>query len=190
MEGDKVKGMGWFLLAWFTLFLVMCTILATAGCMTIAEPLKPNSGAICMTAEMYQKTIDDAFNAGHEEARLEIRPRAAVELNLITLEQLKAFLITDQCDRCGSSVPTEDASLACLDRADCLMAAARIAGWDAYGVVMNFKDGGAHAIVTFPLKDGTLVFVEPWHDVVVRTPVVGDTYYNTHNVIEKIGILK
>jgi hypothetical protein len=189
VEGDKVKGMGWFMLGWFTLFIVMCVILATAGCMPPVEPLKADSGAICMTAEMYQKTIDDAFNAGHEEARLEIRPRAAVELNLITLEQLKAFLKTDQCDRCESSVPTEDASLACLDRAECLMAAARIAGWDAYGVVMNFPEY-SHAIVAFPLKNGDLAFVEPWHDVIVKTPIVGDTYYNTNNVIEKIAILK
>lgn len=185
-----MKGVLWGAVAWVALFLVMCVILATVGCITPVEPLKAEKDAICMTSEMYQKTIDDAFNAGHEEARLEIRPRAAVELNLITLEQLNVFLKDDQCDRCGSSVPTEDVSLACLDRADCLMAAARIAGWDAYGVVMNFEEGGSHAIVAFPLKDGKLAFVEPWQDVVVRTPVVGDRYHTTNNIIEKVGLLK
>jgi hypothetical protein len=157
--------------------------------MPLLDSEKADSGAICMTSEMYQKTVDDAFNAGHEEALSEVRPYADVELNLITLPQLEAFLKADQCDRCLSNVPGEDASGACLDRADCLTAAARIKGWDAYGVVMNFAEN-SHAIVAFPLKDGTIVFVEPWYDVVVNTPTVGERYYTTDNVIEKIGILR
>jgi hypothetical protein len=171
---------------------LMCVILANVGCMPLKTADSPDSGAICMTAEMYQKTIDESFNAGHEEARLEIRPRADVELNLITLPQLQDFLKSDQCDRCQSSVPSEDASLACLDRAECLTAAARLAKWDSYGVVLNFTGNSSHAIVAFPLKDGGIAYVEPWMDALTPTPPkVGERYYfSKDQIIEKIGLLR
>jgi hypothetical protein len=183
VEGDKVKGMGWFLLVWFATFLAMCTILAfLPGCLSV-EPLKADCG-----------DYNSGFAAGYQKAQSElvcpIPVKADVELKLWDSKaQIQAFLKADQCDRCLSSVPTEGPEWACLERAECLLSASRNAGYDGYGVVMNFASA-AHAIVAFPLKDGSLVFCEPWTDQIVPTPVVGGDYINHKNVIEKIVVLR
>jgi hypothetical protein len=188
VEGDKVKGMGWFLVGWFTLFVVMCVILANIGCMPLKTADSPDSGAICMTSELYQKALDEAFNAGHEEALSETRPRADVELKLWKdTAQVQAFLDENQCDRCLSNVPGEDADDSCLDRATCLMITCRSMGYQSFLVVMNFKSNTSHAIVAFPMKDGSIVFAEPWIDLVVPTPKVGEPYINNNNIVDKIG---
>ena len=177
-------------MVWPKLLLTLVLVLAM-GCVTPVAPEKPENGAICMTPEMLQTTMDAACNEGYAngyaKAKAEVVPRADVELSLITKAQLVAFLKADQCDRCTSSVAGEDTSEACLDRADCLTSAARIEGWDIYGVVINFKDG-SHALVAFPTDDG-LIYVEPWTDQIV-TVQLGRVYAPAGKVVEKIGILK
>lgn len=187
MEAGKVDGFGKFLLFWTAAFLLLMLVLALS-CM---PPEKPENGAICMTPEMLQKTMDqcctEGYANGYAKAKAEVVPRADIELNLITKAELVAFLKADQCDRCTSSVAGEDTSEACLDRADCLTSAARIEQWDCYGVVINFKNG-SHALVAFPTEDG-LLFVEPWTDQIVSVQL-GRVYAPAGKVIEKIGILK
>jgi hypothetical protein len=149
--------------------------------MPVVAPEKVENGAICLTPEMLKSTMDSAcaegYANGYAKAKAEIAPRADVELNKWdSAEQIMAFLKNDQSDRCSSSVPGEDPSLACLDRAESLTHACRIAGMDSYGVVMNFQGDGSHAIVAFPMKNGTVQFVEPWYDKIVPTPEVGKAY--------------
>lgn len=194
MEGNKVDGFGKFLIVWTAAFFALLVILAlTSSCMPSVEPQKAENGAICLTPEMYQRAIDaatrDGYADGYAKAKAEIAPRADVELNLITRDKLIAFLKADQCDRCTSDVPGETEAESCLDRAECLLNSARNEGWDAYAVIMNFPDG-SHAIVAFPLKDGTLAFVEPWTDSIEEYVGVGKTYIPARKVIEKLGILK
>jgi hypothetical protein len=160
--------------------LLLCVVALTLACQTPA----PDSGGICMTSDAYRVAMEEAFNAGHEEARSEIRPYADVELNLFTYTDLRAFLQADQCDRCRSVLPYEEDSVACLERASCLMAHARDAGYYSYAIVMNFKDG-AHVIVAFPTKDEGDVYIEPWTDLAVPKPRAGDYYINRLNLIEK-----
>lgn len=188
MEDGKVDGFGKFLIGWTGAFLLLMLVLASC-CVPIETP--PENGAICLTPEMLQKTMDqcctEGYANGYAKAKAEIVPRADVELNLITKDKLAAFLKLDQCDRCTSSVAGEDTDEACLDRADCLTSSARNEQWDCYGVVINFKDG-SHALVAFPTSDG-LLFVEPWTDQIV-TVQLGRVYAPAGKVIEKIGILK
>jgi hypothetical protein len=196
MEGDnKVHGFGKFLLFWLAGFLALVIVLACLGC-SPGEPLKADSGAICMTPEALQFQLNEAYANGYAKAMAENPAAGDVVLNRFTKERLIAFLKWDQCDRCLSSVESEDTSEACLDRASCLMASARNEGVDVYGVVMNFKEDGAHAIVAFPLKDGSLVYVEPWLDMIVTKVNVGDNYLSNFpgmtkkQIIEKIVLLK
>jgi hypothetical protein len=88
-----------------------------------------------------------------------------------------------------SSVPDEagDPSVACLDRATCIMNKCRDAGFYSLLVVMNFQSDTSHAIIAFPTKDLKLVFVEPMLDLIVPAPKVGEPYLNKNNIIEKIG---
>jgi hypothetical protein len=190
MEVDKkVDGFGKFLIGWTAAFLLLMLVLALS-CM---PPENPENGAICMTPEMLQKTMDqcctEGYANGYAKAKAEQPKRADVELNLITKDKLTAFLNLDQCDRCMSDV--YNTANSCLARAECLLASARSHGWDAYGVVINFEgaDGGAHALVAFPLKDGTLVYVEPWYDT-LEVVEVGKPYRPAHKIIEEMGILK
>jgi hypothetical protein len=201
MEGGKVRGMLWLLAGWFTLFLVMCVILANIGCMPVETAVSPGSGTICMTAEALDRQLVDAYADGYAKAKADAPAQADVELDLWdSPAQIMAFLKSDDCDRCQSSVPSEGPELACLDRAECLLFSMRLNGMDGYGVIMNFQNDGAHAIVAFPMKDGTLLFVEPWLDQIVPTPEIGKPYltdriyfqYKTSGllIIEKIGILR
>jgi hypothetical protein len=170
------------------LALALCIILLYAVSCAPVEPLKPDSGAICMTSEMYQQNLDDSFNRGHEEATLENAFRMKdVQLKQFKYADLVAFLKADQCDRCLSSVPGEDAEDSCLDRASCLMNACRSNGFQSYLVVMNFENQTSHAIIAFPTKDKGLIFVEPWLDQIVPAPKVGEQYLNPNNIIKKVG---
>jgi hypothetical protein len=187
MEDGKVDGFGKFLLFWTAAFLLLMLVLALS-CM---PPEKPENGAICMTPDMLQKTMDqcctEGYANGYAKAKAEVVPRADVELNLITKDKLAAFLKLDQCDRCTSAVYEPEDS--CLARAECLTASARSYDWDAYGVVMNFAEGGSHAVVAFPLKDGTIVYIEPWYDT-IEVVEVGRIYRPAQKTIEEIGTFK
>ena len=182
MESAKVDGFGKFLLACTVAFLLLLLALSCA-------PPPPPPGAICLTVQALDRQLSEAYANGYAKAKAEVVPRADVELNLITREQLLSFLKSDPCDRCLSNV--YDAANSCLSRAECLLCSARAKGWDSYGVVINFEgaDGGAHALVAFPLDDGTVVFVEPWYDT-IEIVEVGKTYRPARKVIEEIGILK
>jgi hypothetical protein len=185
MEGGKVRGILWLLAGWFTLFLVMCVILANISCMPPAAAEKPESGAICMTAEALDRQLLAAYGDGYAKAKAEAPAPADVELKIFKYADLMAFLKLDDCDRCGSE-------LDCLDRAECLTLSARNydGGYDSYAVVMNFSNNSAHAIVAFPTKDRGLVFIEPRYDQVVARPEVGHFYLSLENVIEKVAILR
>jgi hypothetical protein len=138
--------------------------------------------------------LQSAYDNGYKAAKLEEKPRADIELSLITYAELMSFLKKDQCDRCGSSVAGETADKACIDRADCLTASARNYDWDCYGVIMNFKES-SHSIVAFPTKDRGLVYIEPWFDKPVKVEV-GYNYVENFpemrgtSIIEKIGVFK
>ena len=194
MEGDKVRGFGWFLLVWTLALIGLFILLANIGCAPV-EPEKAENGAICMTAEMLKATTDGAcakgytngYTDGYSRAKAKATPRADVELNLITREQLLAFLKTDQCDRCRSDV--YDVANSCLARAECLTCSAKSHGWDSCGVVVNFEGGGTHTLVAFPLNDGTLVFVEPWYDTIEQVEV-GKSYRPAQKIVEEMGIFR
>jgi hypothetical protein len=194
MVGDKVQGFGWFLGIWLIALLLLFLVTGLLlGCVPPVEVENPEKGAICMTAEMLQQTMDAAcaegYANGYAKAMAEHPQDADIELSLITRDELYTFLKTDPCDRCMSDV--YDTANSCLARAECLLSSARSHGWDSYGVVINFEgaDGGAHALVAFPLKDGTLVFVEPWYDT-LEVVEVGKPYRPAHKIIEEMGILK
>jgi hypothetical protein len=59
---------------------------------------------------------------------------------------------------------------------------------DAWGVIINFAEGGSHALVAFPLTDGTVVFVEPWTDT-IEVVEVGKIYRPAKKIVEAMGIL-
>jgi hypothetical protein len=149
--------------------------------------------AICMTKSSFDAQVNKAYSEGYQKAKSEQPQRADVELTLITHEKLLKFLKADFCDRCLSSV-TGEASDACLDRAECLTSSLRKAGYDSYGVVLNFSEGYTHAIVAVPTKDKGLVFIEPWYDQEV-TVKLGYNYMANFpkqpgtRTIEKLGIL-
>jgi hypothetical protein len=178
-------------------------VLLCLSCLNLGSE-KPDSGAICMTAEVLDRQLTDAYASGYAKAKAEAPVPADVELQLWeSPTQITAFLKEDPSDRCVSSVPGEDASVSCLDRAQCLTKAIRDKGYDAYGVILSFQNDGSHAIVAFPMKDGTLQFVEPWFDKIVPTPEVGKPYQSdavyvdpaifkktgSLLIIEKIGVL-
>lgn len=181
-----MHGFGWVMLGWLIGFVLVCVILANFGCMPLETPENPQNGAICMTSEMLDRQLSDAYAAGYQKAKADATPRADVELSLITQEQLLAFLRSDPCDRCMSEL--YDAPNSCLARASCLTSSARDNGWDCYGVILNFEQG-AHAIVAFPLKDGGIVFVEPWYDT-LELVEAGEVYRPAKKIIEEVGILK
>jgi len=175
------------------LLLALIILLATFnGCTQVAPDYE--AGAICMTVEKYNAAINDAYADGYAKAKAEATAPPDVSLKLWKDKaQVQAFLDTDECDRCLSAVPGETAADSCLDRADCLLKHARDRGYDGYGVVLNFP-ASSHAIAAFPLKDGGIVYVEPWTDQIVATPEVGQDYLSNFNmkgkVIEKVAVFR
>ncbi len=175
---------GWLLV--FTIWcLGLCFAITLNGCMTVAST--PEANSICMTVDNLNRQLSESYANGYQKAKAEARPRADVELNLITQSQLIAFLKEDGCDRCGGS---DD----CLERANCLTASARTKGYDVYGVIINFAGGGAHALVAFPTSDNGIIYIEPWYDQIVKV-VVGTNYLSNFpkekgkKIIQEIGIL-
>ena len=179
------------------LLLALIILLATFnGCTQVAPDYE--AGSICMTVDQFNKVMDEACAEGYANgyARAKAEQPAAPDVSLKLWKdkaQVQEFLDTDDCDRCLSSVPGETAADSCLDRADCLLKHARDAGYDGYGVVLNFP-ASSHAIAAFPLKDGGIVFVEPWTDQIVATPEVGQDYLANFNmkgkVIEKVAVFR
>ena len=143
----------------------------------------------CPETPMPQKTPDkavlDAFEKGYRQAQSE-QKQCDVCLKRLTLAELQAFLTEDQCNRCG------DEATGCIDRAECLTKSARDKGYDCYGVIIN-SDTNSHALVAFPLTNGSLVFIEPLYDQQVQVKV-GMNYRENFSgeygtwIIRKIGI--
>jgi len=175
------------------LLLALIIFLATFnGCTQVAPDYE--AGSICMTVEKFDQSINDAYASGYAKAKAEQPAPPDVSLKLWTSkEQVQVFLDVDECDRCLSSVPGETAADSCLDRAVCLLKHARDMGYDGYGVVLNFP-AGSHAIAAFPLKDGSIVYVEPWFDQIIAEPEVGQDYLSNFNmsgkVIEKVAVFR
>jgi hypothetical protein len=183
VESDKVKGFGWFLLVWAISFIALTIILANLSCLEF-QPQEADCG-----------DYNSGYAAGYQQAISEQPAPPDLSPHYFALQlwkdelQIQAFLDANNCDRCMSSVPDEagDPSVACLDRATCIMNKCRDAGFYSLLVVMNFQSDTSHAIIAFPTKDLKLVFVEPMLDLIVPAPKVGEPYLNKNNIIEKIG---
>jgi len=186
----KHPHIGWLGVA---LLLALTIFLATFnGCNNVAQ--EPEAGAICMTVEKFNQATDEAYANGYARAKAEQPAPPDVALKLWKDKaQVQEFLDTDDCDRCLSAVPGETAAESCLDRTDCLLKHARDAGYDGYGVVLNFP-ASSHAIAAFPLKGGGIVYAEPWFDQIVAEPKVGEDYLANFNmkgkVIEKVAVFR
>jgi len=182
-------------ISWLGVALLLALIIFLAtfnGCTPVAS--ENEAGAICITVEKYEQAINDAYADGYAKAKAEQPAAPDVALKLWKDKaQVQEFLDTDACDRCLSAVPGETAADSCLDRADCLLKHARDAGYDGYGVVLNFP-ASSHAIAAFPLKGGGIVYAEPWFDQIVAEPKVGEDYLANFNmkgkVIEKVAVFR
>jgi len=166
----------WGILIGFVLFMNLC-------CVTpVIETYPPN--AICMTQDALDSQLQQSFSDGYSKAKNE--QTCDVCLKRLTLTELQDFLISDQCDRCG------DEPTGCVDRAECLTKNARTNGYDCFGVIINFGTT-SHALVAFPLNDGSLVFIEPLYDQKVELEL-GENYLDNfpgeHGpyIIQKIGV--
>lgn len=188
MEGDKaVQGFGWVLLGWLVCLLALFLVLALLpGC--FPEPEKADSGAICMTAESLDAQLSASYADGYAKAKAEIVPTTSLKLYQ-NKEAVQELMDCTLCERCTSTVPDEEGNpdASCMDRASCLLSIARGKGYLGYIAVMNFTSDYSHAIVMFPTVDDGNVFVEPWYDKIVPTPIVGQTYIDKRNIIEKVA---
>ena len=175
---------------WPKLLLTLVLVLSI-GCVTPVAPEKAENGAICMTAEMLQKTMDAACNEGYANGYQKAKAEQPVsDLKLYQdKEAIQELMDCTLCERCVTGVPDEegDPQWSCMDRASCLLSQARDKGYLGYLVVMNFTSDKSHAIVMFPTKEDGNVFTEPWFDEIVPEPIVGKQYLNYKNIVEKVA---